>query len=154
MSTTLVLNNFFTTKVNISWIVPSDKPKDLKVKVNVDYDVLKHKEDERRFRLALFVKVRNADAKVKAGWIIDCEMHGDFSFPEDFEDRHIQVAIRVNGSSILYGILRGQIASATGSFPPGKFVLPAVDMQDIVKKREKAREKKQAAAKPQPKGKK
>jgi hypothetical protein len=42
--------------------------------------------------------------------------------------------VRVNGVSILYGILRGIIANATGMFPNGKFLLPTVMPQDIVKK--------------------
>lgn len=138
----------------MQWIAPVDKPKEFKVKVSVDYHVLQHKEDSRRFRLKLTVKVKNADVKSKVGWIIDSEMHGEFLFPEEFEERHIPVAIRVNGGSILYGILRGQIASATGSFPPGKFVLPAVAMQDIVMAREKARAKKQAATRQTPRAKK
>ena len=49
------------------------------------------------------------------------------------DEEQMQALIRINGSAILYGILRGEIAVFTGSFPGGKFVLPAVYMQDVVK---------------------
>jgi hypothetical protein len=45
----------------------------------------------------------------------------------------MQYLIRVNGGTILYGILRGEIAAFTGSFPGGKFNLPTVNMMEIVK---------------------
>lgn len=37
-----------------------------------------------------------------------------------------------NGSLILYGLLRGQIAAITGAFPTGKFMLPSVNMQQVI----------------------
>lgn len=154
MSATLALNDFCVTKLNIGWNQPPDDPERIRVKVNVDYQVMQHKQDSRRFRLNLNVTVRPANAKAKSGWNIDADIHGDFTFPEDFEETLIPTAIRVNGSSILFGTLRGQIANATGSFPPGKFVLPAVAMQDIVMAKEKPRTERAPGKKSQPKARK
>ena len=69
---------------------------------------------------------------------IDSEIVGYFSFSEEFSDEEKrQITIRINGSVILYGILRGQIATFTGSFPNGKFNLPTVNMIEIVNEIEK-----------------
>ncbi len=52
----------------------------------------------------------------------------------------MQSLVRFNGCTILYGILRGQLANITGSFPNRKLLLPTVMMEDVVKdiEREKA----------------
>ena len=80
---------------------------------------------------------------------IHTEIEGIFSFPEETEELKQEYLCRVNGLTILYGILRGEIANVTGSFKNGKFVLPTVMMQDVVKEVEarkaKEREAKQTA---------
>jgi len=51
----------------------------------------------------------------------------------------MQYLIRINGCTILYSLLRGQVAMLTGSFPHGKFNIPTVVMHDIIKKKRRTK---------------
>lgn len=54
----------------------------------------------------------------------------------------MQYFVRINGCTMLYSLLRGQVAMITGSFPDGKFNLPAIVMHDEIMKIEKKKDKK------------
>ena len=38
----------------------------------------------------------------------------------------------MNGNAMLYGILRGHIATVTGIFAPGRFMLPTLNIAEMV----------------------
>ena len=46
----------------------------------------------------------------------------------------MQYLIRYNGCAILYGILRGMLATMTGTFPEGAIRMPTIMVDEIVKK--------------------
>ncbi|MCK5841034.1 MAG: hypothetical protein KAH31_02615 [Candidatus Sabulitectum sp.] len=67
------------------------------------------------------------------------EIFGIFSFPSETSLNDMEGIIRVNGCTILYGLLRGHLASVTGAFPSGPYVLPTVNMLEVVKRIEESR---------------
>ena len=73
------------------------------------------------------------------GIAFEAEIVGFFTFPEGTESTRIEQLVRLNGCTVLYGVLRGLIANTTGSFPGGKFILPTFMMQDVVAEVEKKR---------------
>jgi len=141
----LQLKDFFITRLHVDWHEPVGGGRHLPQVhggVAFDYDVLRKKDALRSFALRLRVKLKPKPAKSKAGYEIDSEIMGLFDFPESMEEQQMQALIRINGGTILYGILRGQIAAFTGSFPGGKLSLPPVYMQDIVEEVEKRKQAK------------
>ena len=136
----LQLDNFYISKLHIDWEDASDKV--TKFKVYVDYSVQQHKELKDKFKLNFSFRGSTMVNKKKSGFFVDTDMCGFFTFPEGYDEDEKQVLIRVNGLTILYGILRGQIALCTGSFPEGKITLPTLNMFEIVKKAEAKLEKK------------
>lgn len=98
----------------------------------LSYDVLRQKEDPRYFALKMRFQFTPKAHPFKAGYEIGTNIDGFFSFPEALSEDEMQALIRVNGLTILYGVLRGELASVTGLFPGGRFVLPAVYMPDII----------------------
>ena len=141
----LQLKDFFITRLHVDWHEPVGGEQHLPQfhgGVAFDYDVLRKKDALRSFALRLRVKLEPKPAKSKTGYEIDSEIMGLFDFPESMEEQQMQALIRVNGGTILYGILRGQIAAFTGSFPGGKLSLPTVYMQDVVEEVEKRKQAK------------
>lgn len=133
---TLQLNQFFMKKLNIEWIEAIKKANQMSL--TVSYDVSINKDNENFYRLTFSTKLSPKRSKVSkeklSGYKIASEIVGFFSFPESFSNKdERRIAIRINGCIILYGILRGQIATITGSFPNGKFNLPTVNMIEIIK---------------------
>jgi len=139
----LQLEDFHMTRLHVDWYQPEAKDKghmSVQSRFWIDYDVMRRTTDKRLFALKLRFKLGPQGGQRQAGYAIDTEIVGLFRFPESLSEEDMQKLVRVNGGMILYGILRGQIAGFTGSFPGGKFTLPAVYMPDVVAKIESERE--------------
>jgi len=140
----LKLEDFQLVQLDVKWqdeedfegeeSVPSD------AEFSISYDVLRQKEDSRRFALNMRVQ-SGPDGPGKAGYTIVAVMEGFFSFPESVAEDDMQMLVRINGLTILYGILRGQLSMITGVFSGGEFVLPAIYMPDVVTQIESQKQK-------------
>ena len=142
--TRLQLQEFVLTNLNVKWHEPPTS-REAKMAFRFGYDVARHKSDKRRFRLQFTVRAEPADKKVPVGYEIESTIVGLFEFVDGMSEGEMQALIRINGGTILYGILRGQIAAFTGSFPGGKFSLPTVMMHEIVEQIEASRAVKKSA---------
>ena len=124
------LDEFHFTRVNVEWHEPQESAS-LEVSYLFDYDVGRHTTENNRYRLVFRVKAIS-ETPTPVGYTIECEIVGYFRFPVGTPQENMDFLIRVNGCNILYGIMRGQLAMVTGSFPNRKFVLPTVMMDDVV----------------------
>lgn len=148
MSTNVVvqLEEFLLTKLHVDW-TPPQKPdsQDLcNSKLSFDYDVAQHADEPRRYRLMFRVSVKPSDTP-PVGYSIDAEIAGIFLFPEGTPEDRQHFLLLVNGATILYGILRGQIGMTTGGFVGGKYNLPTVMMQQVMPEIEERKAKAKAA---------
>ncbi len=137
------LDDFFFTRLSVEWHDPLES-----VQVNFehsfDYDVGQHSTERTRYRLALRMKAA-PDTPKPVGYVVHAEIVGLFRFPDGMEQDKMDFLIRLNGCTILYGILRGQIGNLTSVFPQRKLVLPTFMMKDIVEAVEKAKGERRAA---------
>jgi preprotein translocase subunit SecB len=124
------LDEFFMTRVNVAWHEPS-QPGSVDIDYLFDYDVARHATEKHLFRLA-FRLAAKSKTPTPVDYSLDCEIVGFFRFPEESAEETMQRMVRLNGCTILYGILRGQLANITGSFPRQKLLLPTVMMEDVV----------------------
>lgn len=127
----LQLEEFFLTRLHVVWNPPS-KPEQVVSEFSFGYDVARHKTELRRFLLTFTMHTAQKEKTPLVGYEIDCQIVGLFTFVEGVDEAEMQQLIRINGCTILYGILRGQIAGVTGSFVGGKFNLPTVMMHEVV----------------------
>lgn len=132
------LEEFYLTRVNVAWVEPPAEIEELDLNLAFDYSVFRHKDDPLRYRLTLRLS-SVPQSPDPMGYQMDCEISGFFRFPEDSTEPKREYLIRVNGCTILYGILRGQFAGITGSFPNRPLLLPTVMMEDVVKEIEAKR---------------
>ncbi len=128
------LDDFFLNHIHVTpldYDVNSDKRSG---QVAFDYDLASSCDDDHRVRMQMTFQMTASpdDERPLCPYEIEAEIVGFFTFPQDMEDKQIAYLCRVNTMTILYGVLRGEIASITGSFVHGKFVLPTVMMQDVV----------------------
>jgi len=130
------------TRVNVAWHEPS-QPGSIDIDFLFDYDVARHTAKQHIFRLALRLAAKSK-TPTPVDFSLDCEIVGFFRFPEASTEETMQRLVRLNGCTILYGILRGQLANITGSFPRQKLILPTVMMEDVINEieREKAQARK------------
>src|SRR5579872_5700442 len=128
------LEEFNVLRLNVAYSMP---PQDALMKLtqmrcNFDYDVAVHHTERHRYRLIFRTKIEEMSGEIQVGKIVEAEMLGFFRMLPDSTVEQRETRIRVNGVSILYGLLRGIVATTTGCFPMGKMVLPSVMPQDIV----------------------
>lgn len=132
MNTPILLDEFLLRKLNIEWL--DGKPQDEAMySLGFHFDVKSNSENKNNFLLSLSVNFIPVDNQygLKVETIID----GFFTLSEEFTTPgKKEYTLLVNGATILYGILRGQVAMISGSFPKGKMKLPTVMMVDEVKK--------------------
>lgn len=124
------LDEFFMTRVNVAWHEPGEA-QSVDIDYLFDYDVLRHTSEKNRFRLA-FRMAAKSRTPVPVDYSLETEIVGFFHFSEDSSEETMQRLVRFNGCTILYGILRGQLANITGSFPHQKLLLPTVMMENVV----------------------
>jgi len=132
------LETFNLSKLHVEALNSSDN-NEFSAMHSFAYDVLCRKDEPRIKKLVMQYSLvpNQEDEKPRCPYAINVEIEGVFSFPDVTPDDKIDYLCRVNGLTILYGILRGEIANVTGSFKKGKFILPTVMMQDVVQDIEK-----------------
>ncbi len=140
MNSLLQLRDYTITRLRVDWSepggakgVPSTDMLGNEGQIKVGYNVMRNRENDRSFALEFSCVTGPADTKTDAGYIVDAKIVGFFDFPADASEEAMQRMIRVNGTTILYGVLRGHVSSVTGAFPAGKHVLPTVNMLEMVK---------------------
>lgn len=105
-----------------------------------DYQLQRNTNDPSLFRLTFIVRDDpERETPCPQIYKLDLRIQGVFRFNEGLEDAKMQYLIRVNGGTILYGILRGMLATMMGAFPEGRINLPTVMMEDIVRRVEERR---------------
>lgn len=129
----LELNDFNLTNLNIEW---KNLSPGIEENPYIDYDILRNQENPCEFGMRLIVHTHTISDPKKPSLVINAEILGFFTFFEDatLSENDKQYLIRLNGSTILYGMLRGVITSTSGAFPCGHFVLPSVYMQELIPK--------------------
>ena len=136
MTPILQLESFFLTRLHVDWNFPNDGGTTIEIRSTqnaFDYEVGTHKEEPNRRLLRLKFHCQEYDAKEnKVGHCIDCEMVGIFSFTEATPKGKEEAVVRINGINMLYGALRGILATLTGAFPGGRYSLPSIMPQEIV----------------------
>jgi preprotein translocase subunit SecB len=132
------LEEFFLRGLHLDW---QDSPSGKSSRVmgtSFNYQIARAREDPKRFRLELEVRFA-PEEKRAAGYVGEAKITGFFSFPEGMSEPQMQYLARVNGCTILYGMLRGLIATCSGCFQGGKLNLPTVLFSEIVADIEKKR---------------
>lgn len=129
------LETFHMSKVLIEFVHTEGEPFPsglAELSLSIDYNVAIKADDDLRYRLSLLVSVNPKEI----GMHIDAQIDGFFLCPAEMPVPVRNGTIRVNGGTILYGLLRGQLAALSGSFPSGPYTLPTVSMLDVVRRKE------------------
>lgn len=107
-------------------------------KIEVSYEVLRHRETPGHFlmRLKLGGVVASQEAALPdTDW--EFEALGEFATPGAWDESKKATLVRLNGGMILYGLARGHLSAITGSFPSGAILLPTLDWRAVVEGVEK-----------------
>lgn len=120
----LQLEHFEMKKLHVDFFTSRKKIEpDVNMKLDVKVRLNKIPNKPRHFKLLLSVRVY---PEPKTGYHIRADILGCFFVPEPISKEIMGSLVKGNGTLILYGILRGELAVFTGSFPGGKLTLPTI----------------------------
>jgi hypothetical protein len=129
------LEEFFVTRLHLDHreMKGLEKQKPKQLAYGFHYTVGQHKDEAHRYRMAFRVVAEEfADNEQPAGLKLESEIVGYLAINPQLDKSEREKLVRLNGVSILYGILRGIVATTSGTFPNGKLTLPAALPADIV----------------------
>lgn len=132
----LQLEKHFLQKLHIDWKPPAAEPATsvAATRCAFDYDIAVHRTEKHRRMITFRLRAEEIDHNEQpVAHKVDCEIVGLFSLTSATPLGKEEEILRINGVSILYGILRGIFSMTTGAFPGGGFSLPSVMPQDIVR---------------------
>ena len=94
-----------------------------------------HKEDEKKYKLTLEIQVKPVPRKEKEFFPYMVAIGGTafFTFENPCPREEADKALRLNGASILYGLLRAQVAQVTAQSVHGQFLLPTLNFVEMSK---------------------
>lgn len=103
--------------------------------VSATMQVAPHKEDSTKYLLTMELLVRPNKDHEKEFFPYDVGIKGRafFTFREPCPRDQADHVLRLNGASILYGLLRGQVAQITAQSAHGQFLLPTVNFLELGK---------------------
>jgi len=100
-----------------------------------DYKIKRNADNPHEFALTFIVRDNPAlKTPHPQVYTLDLRITGFFRFNKGADEDQMQYLIRFNGCTILYGILRGMLATITGTFPEGAIRMPTIMIDEIVKK--------------------
>lgn len=110
--------------------------------IDLDFDIKRNSDNPLDFMIYLRVDVnpREEDFE-KCDYRIHLCLSGFFSFEKGTAEDTISNMIATNGLSMLYGVARGMVANATAMSWHGKFVLPSLNLIEIIKRKSEVESK-------------
>lgn len=133
MKKLLQLENYYMTRLHIDYDETVSPPHESRDNPAFDFEVFENPDDDHLLALEMSFGYQGQEGKNEPPWAIDARILGVFRFESEVKKEEIGPPLFLNGSTILYGILRGILASVGGNFPVGRIILPTVYMEDILK---------------------
>ncbi len=107
-----------------------------------------HRIDEHNtFMIPLRIEFKWKKATNSPYELIDIGLCGVFSLPEEMEEEAARKYVPLLCLTNLYGIARGVISQMTANFPFGPFLMPLINMNDVVENAIKNKSEEQAEKK-------
>jgi len=99
----------------------------------IDFDISKAPR-QKKFLICMTIGIlRGKDMKISAPYRIIVTISGHYYFRKETDEQTIRKMLAPNGLAILYGIARATVAQATACGRHGKFLLPTVDLIEIIR---------------------
>lgn len=139
MQAQLNIDEYFVDELIVKKNAKFDKNKPITGDFFVDFDILNNKDNPRLFMITMIIEFNKTNHN--APYYIFIKLSGFFSYNEGTEEEYIKKTLALNAPSILYGVARGIIAQVSCNYEYGKFIIPAVNFVEILKRKHQVNKK-------------
>jgi preprotein translocase subunit SecB len=107
-----------------------------KIPLSIDFDTFKAHDNNNLFNVALTINGNNID-KPKLGYKYSINAHGIFEITrfKEFEKEEVDRFLLYSALPMLISSVRSYLLNITSYAPYGKYLLPAIDLSDLVKQK-------------------
>jgi preprotein translocase subunit SecB len=138
MNSPLQLNNYLleelVIKANPSFD-PAIKDGRKEGKLTCTLSAFESEKPPNRFKITIAVSLKpSSETPAMDPYCIDVRMSGYFGFRENVKHDVMLQMVNYNGSSILYGLIRGFVTQTTAIGQFGKYILPTINLKEVVDK--------------------
>lgn len=117
----------------IPWSKDASEERHLNHSVDIDFDVMKHKEDENKHIILITLRV---NPEKEPGYYACVKGLGAFDIADSsVSEKEKNQLVLFSGVSICVTQLRSFIANLTSYYPLGKYSFPAIDINDLIKQK-------------------
>jgi preprotein translocase subunit SecB len=130
-----VLENFLITGIN--WkCIPQESISDKlsSIPIEIDFDIFEAKEDDRKFKIVLIISSGNNDEK-RPGYHFSVLSEGYFEITDKIYDTKKEIKdnyLLLSAVPIMINSIRLFLVSVSSNGPFGKWLLPTIDIHDLV----------------------
>lgn len=140
----LVLETFFVVENRFKFIQPNDELQNPQTElfdhyeIDLDFSIRPvSEENEPVITFNVFTKVSvNQPKQPLDGYSAFMEVVGAYSLPkESLSDKDIENLMSLSALSIMINCLRGVLMDITSNAPLGRYILPSIDVNDLLKQK-------------------
>jgi preprotein translocase subunit SecB len=115
------------------------------IDLDIDFNILTNKSDKSRFKIILSITGNNAQVKLP-GYFFSIMSEGVFKIDgiDSMKKEQIDGFLKLSALPILINHIRSYLINISSYYPYGKYVLPAVDLTDLLNSKSKLMLKKQS----------
>ncbi len=130
----LTLTEFWIVESNLVSILPlNEKQLFQDIDLDIDFDIL---EADEYFKLVLKIE-GNKGKKKKVGYSFTIVSEGIFNFTKKIEEKEMNSMLLFSALPMMIANIRGYLANITAYAPFGKYLLPSIDMKDLIESKQK-----------------
>ena len=131
----LELLNFALSSLHVDFVESQQakSPRGEQLGMNFEIHLGQHATIKRQFRVELQASISEQTPRIgPVGFQVKASIVGIVKVQDDVSDDMALSIAQVGGVNVLYGTLRGVIATATGVFPTGPMILRSLTPKDII----------------------
>ncbi len=130
----LTLREFWIVESNLVSVLPVKENQLFQdIDLDIDFDIL---EGEDNFKLILRIE-GNQGKKKKIGYSFTIVSEGVFNFTKKIEEKETNSLLLFSAVPMMIANVRGYLANITAYAPFGKYLLPSIDMKDLIENKQK-----------------
>jgi len=129
------LEHYTLEKMHADWIAPtSDTATNIEqIESSFSCHVLRHNKLPRQFKVVFEGRFfQRTAAGALLGFQVEAKVVALVTVSDAVPEGKLQSFVHGNAVNVLYGTLRGLVASATGVFPYGPLILPSISANEIL----------------------
>ncbi|MDY6802054.1 MAG: hypothetical protein SVU94_12645 [Bacteroidota bacterium] len=142
------VENIFITESNFNTIpIKESKKLNRNLELDIDFDIKLTNKDNKELFLIKVILIGNNKSKPIPGYVFQVIAQGVFSFESEPEKTTKDNYLLMSGLPLIINTIRAYILNVTAYFPYGKYIIPLIDVNNLIRTKTNTKNNKQKTEK-------